>query len=179
MCGTVTSRCRVHHLRQFRDSIMSDSLYKVLVSLHLFFSSSSSQHTYLQRYSSFLQHQYAMSTSIKITPSMVMSSVYMWLEKYANKEATVSHVLHNIEFELGAMKASFHEDSWMDILDHIVIRPNGWCYGCPALFFLHSPFWTSPLSEQPHRCTTHVFLLSVLAVPTCTFLCSAVPVNSQ
>jgi len=57
---------------------------------------------------------------------MVVSSVYTWLEKYANKEATVSHVLHNIEFELGAVKASFHEDSWMDILDHIAIRPNGW-----------------------------------------------------
>jgi len=125
-CGTVTSWCCIHHSRQFRDSIVSNSLYKVLVSLHLFFSSSSSQHTYLQWYSSFPQHRCAMSTSIKITPSMVMSSMYTWLEKYAHKEATVSHVLHNIEFELGAMKASFHEDSWMDILDHIVIRPNGW-----------------------------------------------------
>jgi len=48
------------------------------------------------------------------------------------------------------------------------------CYGCPTLFFLHFPFWTSPFSEQPCCCTTHVSLLSVLAVPTC--VCLYVPV---
>ena len=47
---------------------------------------------------------------------MVVTSVYRWLKRYAHKEATLSHVLHNIEFELGAVKANFHEDSWMDIL---------------------------------------------------------------
>ena len=48
------------------------------------------------------------------------------------------------------------------------------CYDCPTLFFLRSPFWTSPFSEQPCCCTTRVSLLSVLAVPT--YACLCVPV---
>ena len=45
------------------------------------------------------------------------------------------------------------------------------CYGCPTLFLLRFPSWTSPFSEQPHCCTTHVSLLSVLAVPTYAYQC--------
>jgi len=47
----------------------------------------------------------------------------------------------------------------------------GWCYGCPPLFSLLFPSWTSPFFEQPRCCITRVSLLSALAVPPCTYLC--------
>ncbi|KIM65443.1 hypothetical protein SCLCIDRAFT_22646 [Scleroderma citrinum Foug A] len=67
-----------------------------------------------------------LTPSVKISPSMVVSTVYLWLERYARNEVTLSHVLHHIDFELGAVKAHFDEDRWMDILEHIETRPNGW-----------------------------------------------------
>ena len=67
-----------------------------------------------------------LTPSVKISPCMVVSTVYPWLERYACNEVTLSHVLHHINFELGAVKAHFDEDHWMDILEHITTRPNGW-----------------------------------------------------
>ncbi|KIM67506.1 hypothetical protein SCLCIDRAFT_21036 [Scleroderma citrinum Foug A] len=67
-----------------------------------------------------------LTPSVEISPSMVVSTVYPWLERYAHNEVTLSHVLHHINFELGAVKAHFDEDRWMDILEHIETRPNGW-----------------------------------------------------
>ncbi|KIM55528.1 hypothetical protein SCLCIDRAFT_30313 [Scleroderma citrinum Foug A] len=73
-----------------------------------------------------ISHHNSMATSFEISPSMVVGAVYPWLESYAKKESTSLYVLQKIEFELGAVGATFDEDRWLDILDYIDTRQNGW-----------------------------------------------------
>lgn len=73
-----------------------------------------------------ISHHNSMATSFEISPSMVVGAVYPWLESYAKRESTSSYVLQMIEFELGAVGAAFDEDRWLDILDYIDTRQNGW-----------------------------------------------------
>ncbi|KAL4065289.1 hypothetical protein J3A83DRAFT_4190675 [Scleroderma citrinum] len=60
-----------------------------------------------------------LSIEIKITPSMVVDSMYPWLEKYANKEVSLSLVEQGIELELAT-------DLWLSMLEHIEVSPMGW-----------------------------------------------------
>ncbi|KAL4074721.1 hypothetical protein V8B97DRAFT_2022904 [Scleroderma yunnanense] len=55
-----------------------------------------------------------LSIEIKITPSMVVDSMYPWLEKYANKEVSLSLVEQGIELELATVGV------------HIEVSPMGW-----------------------------------------------------
>ncbi|KAL4062696.1 hypothetical protein J3A83DRAFT_4194308 [Scleroderma citrinum] len=62
----------------------------------------------------------------KVTPSMIMDTVYPWLEMYTNKEASLCLVKQKLQFELAMMGVSFWDDLWMDILEHIAMSPTGW-----------------------------------------------------
>ncbi|KAL4063500.1 hypothetical protein V8B97DRAFT_2026407 [Scleroderma yunnanense] len=54
------------------------------------------------------------SIEIKITPSMVVDVVYPWLEKYANKEVSLSLVEQRIKLKLATVGV------------HIEVSPTGW-----------------------------------------------------
>ncbi|KAL4078482.1 hypothetical protein V8B97DRAFT_1865639, partial [Scleroderma yunnanense] len=46
----------------------------------------------------------------KVTPSMLVNTVYPWLEMYAKKEASLCLVEQKIQFELAMMGVSFQDD---------------------------------------------------------------------
>ena len=67
-----------------------------------------------------------MATSFEVTPSMVVNKAYLWLEKYANKLENSQLVLAKIQFELEAVGVAFKEECWLDILDYINTKSEGW-----------------------------------------------------
>lgn len=67
-----------------------------------------------------------MVTSFEITPSMLVDAAYQWLEKYANKSASSQLVLQQIQFELELADVAFEENRWLDILEYMDMRPEGW-----------------------------------------------------
>ena len=67
-----------------------------------------------------------MATCFKVTLSMVVNNAYLWLEKYANKSETSQVVLVKIQIQLEAVGVAFEEERWLDILDHINTRSEGW-----------------------------------------------------
>jgi len=67
-----------------------------------------------------------MATSFEITPSMVVDKAYLWLEKFANKSENAHLVMVKIQFELEVAGVAFEEERWLDILDHIHMRSEGW-----------------------------------------------------
>ena len=67
-----------------------------------------------------------MATSFKITPCMALDTVYPWLEKYADETATSHNTLRNIQFELELADIIYEEDHWIDVLECIERRPEGW-----------------------------------------------------
>ncbi|KIM67460.1 hypothetical protein SCLCIDRAFT_21003 [Scleroderma citrinum Foug A] len=67
-----------------------------------------------------------MATSFEVTPSVVVDKAYLWLEKYANKLENSQLVLAKIQFELEAVGVAFEEECWLDILDYIDTKSEGW-----------------------------------------------------
>ena len=65
-------------------------------------------------------------SSIRITPSMTVDTVYPWLEMYAKNEASLCLVEQKIELELAMKGVTFRDDLWADILEHITVSPTGW-----------------------------------------------------
>ena len=67
-----------------------------------------------------------MATSFKVTLSMVVDKAYLSLKKYANKLENSQLVLLKIELELEAVGVAFEEEHWLDILDYIDTKSEGW-----------------------------------------------------
>ena len=67
-----------------------------------------------------------MATSFKVTLSMVVDKAYLSLKKYANKLENSQLILLKIELELEAVGVVFEEEHWLDILDYIDTKSEGW-----------------------------------------------------
>ena len=66
------------------------------------------------------------SIKIKITPSMLMDAMYIWLKKYAKNEVSLFLVEQKIELELATVGMVYREDLWGNILECMVVLPTGW-----------------------------------------------------
>ena len=67
-----------------------------------------------------------MATSSEVTPSMVVDKAYLSLKKYANKLENSQLVLVKIQLKLEAVGVTFEEEHWLDILDYIDMKSEGW-----------------------------------------------------